>query len=202
VNRSVYTIGHSNHTAERFTELLAEHEITALADVRSHPHSRFNPQFNREGFAAYLRKQHIAYVFLGRELGARSDDPSCYVDGKVNYDLLARTPLFQQGLDRIAQGASEYRVALMCAEKDPLTCHRAILVARHLASRHFDVTHILEDGSLEGHEQSLARLLQELNLDQSELFLGHEDLISKAYSVRGEQIAYTKVSSPLEPSVD
>jgi uncharacterized protein (DUF488 family) len=94
-----------------------------------------NPQFNRETFAWEAEKAGITYVFLGRELGARSEDPGCYVEGKVQYNLLARTPLFQIGIGRVVQGVSTHTVALMCAEKDPLDCHRAILVCRHLVDR-------------------------------------------------------------------
>jgi uncharacterized protein (DUF488 family) len=103
-----------------------------------------------------LRAGGIRYAFLGRELGARTEDRSCYVGGKVQYDLLARTPLFQSGLDRIAHGRGKYRIALLCAERDPLTCHRAILVSRHLAARGIPIWHISDSGKLESHDDSLS----------------------------------------------
>jgi uncharacterized protein (DUF488 family) len=86
VSETIYTIGHSNRTAEEFVALLVENELTAVADVRSQPYSRMNPQFNRESLAEFLGKHEIAYVFLGEELGARSRDPACYVDGKERSD--------------------------------------------------------------------------------------------------------------------
>ena len=89
-------------------------------------------QFNRETLKQHLRRAGIAYVFLGKELGARSEDPSCYVNGKVQYELPAETDLFRQGVDRVRIGMHKYRLVLMCAEKDPLDCHRTILVARHV----------------------------------------------------------------------
>lgn len=89
----VLTVGHSNHAPEAFLALLTRHGVTALADVRSAPYSRFNPQFNRNALSASLADNDIAYVWLGRELGGRPDDPACYEDGAVRYDLLARTPL-------------------------------------------------------------------------------------------------------------
>src|SRR5205809_759407 len=144
----IYTIGHSTHSTERFLELLAAHDVSAVADVRSHPYSRFNPQFSRERVQADLKNAGLAYVFLGRELGARSDDPSTYVEGTVQYDRLARTSLFQEGLARLNQGVRSHRIALMCAEKDPLTCHRAILVCRHLANQGIAAHHLLEDGRI------------------------------------------------------
>ena len=135
MNETVFTIGHSTHPQERFVSLLCQHGITALCDVRSTPYSRVNPQFNREGLRESLRACGITYVFLGKELGARSADPTCYEYGKVKYDRLAVTDLFRQGLDRVREGTRTYRVALMCAEKEPLECHRTILVARHLVDR-------------------------------------------------------------------
>ena len=129
---TVFTVGHSTHALDDFLALLLRHGITAIADVRSSPYSRMNPQFNRETLHAALKGAGIAYVFLGAELGARSRDPDCYEDGKVQYDRLARTAAFQRGLARVQQGAAQYRLALMCAEKEPLDCHRTILVARHL----------------------------------------------------------------------
>src|SRR5208337_3909202 len=113
-------------------------------------------------------------------LGARSEDPSCYVDGKVQYDLLAQTTLFAQGLDRVCRGTSKYRIALLCAEKDPLTCHRCILVSRYLIARQFDVQHILANGRLESHADALTRLMGELRLQNLELFRSRDDLVLDA----------------------
>lgn len=189
----VYTIGHSTHSQEKLVSLLTMHGITAIADVRSHPYSQFNPQFNRECLNEALKRSGIAYVFLGNELGARSEDPRCYAGGKVQYDLLAQTELFQQGLSRIVTGVKiGERIALMCAEKDPLTCHRAVLVCRHLANRGIKALHILEDGRLESHEDALVRLLKELGIAEPQLFRSRDELITEAYERRGEQIAYTE----------
>ena len=138
---SVLTIGHSTHSIEAFVELLRQHGVTALVDVRSAPFSRFNPQFNRATLERDLKAQGIKYVFLGRELGARSDDPGCYDGGRVQYARLARTAGFQAGLGRVVEGAKLYRVALMCAEKEPLECHRTLLVARALVARDVAVEH-------------------------------------------------------------
>ena len=194
----LYTIGHSNHSFQRLVELLAMHEITAVADVRSHPYSRFNPQFNRESLRPALKAVNISYVFLGRELGARTQERSCYVDGKVQYDRLAATDLFKQGLARVVEGAGKHRVALLCAEKDPLTCHRGILVCRHLVAQGIDVQHILYDGRLEPHDASLARLLRELGLADGDLFRSRDAVILEAYERRGREIAYAEKESPAE----
>ena len=155
----VLTVGHSNHSLEAFLALLARHGVTALGDVRSAPRSRFNPHFNRKALSASLSANGIAYVWLGRELGGRPDDPACYEDGAVRYDRLAQTPLYREGIGRVLRGSREHRLALMCAERDPLHCHRALLVSRSLEELGLEVAHILADGGLESHESLMDRLL-------------------------------------------
>lgn len=186
----LYTIGHSTHPNEKLIALLKQHGVTALADVRSRPYSRMNPQFNREEFKETLKRNGIAYVFLGKELGARSEDPTCYVQGKVSYARLAQTAAFREGLERIEEGMKGYRIALMCAEKDPLACHRTILVARHLRARGVEVDHILEDGTLESHDAAMARLLKQLKLPEDDMFRSKQELLEEAYRMQGERIAY------------
>src|SRR5687767_4784038 len=117
MGKEIFTVGHSIHPIDRFINLLVRNQIEVVADVRSSPFSKFNPQFNRDELQASLKHAGIRYVFLGKELGARSDDPACYVAGKVQYERLARTPLFQAGVDRAMEGSGKFRVALMCAEK-------------------------------------------------------------------------------------
>lgn len=199
MNNAVYTIGHSTHKGGDFVSLLLAREVTVVADVRSSPYSRFTPHFNREAIKTTLSEAGIEYVFLGDELGARSQDRACYVNRKVNYDLLAKTPLFERGLHRIAKDSSKHRIAIMCAEKDPLACHRAILVSRRLAARGITVRHILEDGRIESHDEAVSRLLAELGLPDHDLFRSREDMIDEAYRRRGEEIAYTEETQRDEP---
>ena len=156
---TVLTIGHSTHLVEAFMDLLQRHCVTALADVRAAPYSRFNPQFNRETLAGSLRARGIAYVFLGRELGGRSENPACYDDGRINYERLGGTRSFQNGLDRVTQGAADHRIALMCAEREPLECHRCLLVAPAIEARGVSVAHIRSEGGSEPHGETMQRLL-------------------------------------------
>jgi len=188
----IYTIGHSTHTIDKFIELLLMHEISAVCDVRSHPYSRFNPQFNREVLQEELKSNGIAYVYLGKELGPISDDPQCYVNGKVRYDRLAKTGLFREGLGRLRQGMESYRIALMCAEKDPIMCHRTILVCRHLRADNIKIRHILEDGSIEENPESMTRLSRVLKLQEADLFTMPEEMIERAYDIQGEKIAFVR----------
>ncbi len=186
----VFTIGHSTHSQERFIELLSQHAITAVCDVRSKPYSRRYEQFNREQLKSALKANGIAYVFLGKELGARSEDPSCYENGKVQYDRLAHTALFQQSIQRVQDGMKNYRVALMCAEKEPLECHRTILVARRLAAIGLDVQHIHANGATESHADALKRLTRMLNLPQADMFNTTKEAFSDVYRRQEERIAY------------
>jgi uncharacterized protein (DUF488 family) len=190
--RTVFTIGHSTHSQERLIALLQQHAITALCDVRSQPYSRVNPQFNHKELKHSLRAHRIAYVFLGKELGARSEDSSCYDHGRVRYDRLAETELFRQGLGRVREGLKRYRIALMCAEKEPLDCHRTILVAKHLMDSELEVLHIHADGRIESHTDALNRLVGQLNLLQRDIFHSREDLIAEAYRIQEDRIAYSK----------
>ena len=193
---TLYTIGHSNHTIERLTALLQQHGITAVCDVRSAPYSRHNPHFDREALRQSLEVFGVAYVFLGKELGARSEDAACYLHGKVQYGKLAKTALFQHGLRRVQEGMKRYRIALMCAEKEPLECHRTILVSRCLASLGIPIEHILADGQLESHDHALTRLAKSLGLrtEEQHLFRTHDDLIADAYLLQEQRIGYEAVA--------
>ena len=122
---TILTIGHSNHPIERFVALLQMHAVTAIVDVRSQPHSRLFPAYNRQPLAEALKENGIAYAFLGRELGARAEDPACYVEGRVQYRRLAETALFKDGLRRVQKAMAAHRIALLCAEKEPLSILQA-----------------------------------------------------------------------------
>jgi len=189
--KEIYTIGHSTHPIDEFIGLLKKHGITAVADVRSDPYSRYNPQFNRENLQPELKRNSIAYVFLGKELGPRSDDPGCCEDGKVSYRGLARTALFQEGLNRVRQGMASYRIALMCSEKDPVSCHRTILVCRHLRSDGIQLRHILEDGAIEENDALIKRLMELLRLPEKDMFTTTEEMVERAYDIQSEKIAFS-----------
>ena len=190
IDENILTIGHSTHTFEAFVALLQRHRVSMLADVRSAPFSRYNPQFNRQPLARNLVARGIAYAFLGLELGGRSDDPSCYENGRICYDRISETELFQRGLERIVHDAIRHRIALMCAEKEPLACHRALLVARALEARGVAVEHILSDGRLETHFDAMDRLLAIYgDPQQGELFECRDQQIARTIARQAQRIA-------------
>ena len=198
----LYTIGHSNHPIAAFIDLLQQHGITALGDVRSHPYSRYVPQYSRDPLKTTIANAGITYVFLGKELGARSDNPACYQQGKVQYDRLAQQPRFAEGLNRVRQGMERYCIALMCSEKDPLDCHRAMLVARRLFETGIPVQHIHADGLLESHQELESRLLTVCNLPEGDMFKTREEFILEAYQIQGVRIAYQdETMAKVEPVV-
>jgi len=176
----IYTIGYSSF----------DHNINAIVDVRSSPYSQYKSEFNREKLKMSLNKENISYVFLGEECGARVSNSSCYINGKVDYSLVSETDLFKDGIKRLLNGAEKYSLALMCAEKDPITCHRTILVCRHLIKTGICINHVLENGDIELHEDSEKRLLKLFKLHHPDLFRTEQDRLNEAYSRQGEKIAY------------
>jgi uncharacterized protein (DUF488 family) len=193
---ALFTIGHSDHDIGRFLDLLREYRVEAVADVRSQPYSRHQPQFNRENLAESLKGICAKYVFLGRELGARRSEREGY-DGKcARYDLIRRLPAFREGLARLQKGVESSRVALLCAEKDPVTCHRTILVCRELRALPIDILHIREDGLCETTAAVETRLLRLWRLQNADLFSERSSLVELAYDKQAERIAYVAEEIP------
>ena len=191
---TLLTIGYSTHEVDEFVALLRRHDANAVADVRSAPYSRWRPQFNRDVLPKTLKTHGIAYVYLGKELGGRSDHPDCRdASGRVEYRLLVRTSLFQDGIRRIRNGSRSRKIALMCAEKDPLNCHRALLIAPELLRQGMQVAHILEDGRLEPHQALEKRLMEKMKeskvSDQEDMFHAPEEL---AYITRQRRVAHKR----------
>jgi len=153
----ILTIGHSNHKLAHFLALLEGAGVSAVADVRSRPVSRWVPHFNRVPLQAALAERGISYLFLGRELGGRPDDPALMTGGKPDYVAMGKTPAFAAGLTRVIEAGTTDRVALLCAERDPIDCHRFLLVGRELAARDVQVAHILANGELEPHADTERR---------------------------------------------
>jgi uncharacterized protein (DUF488 family) len=191
-HHEVLTIGHSNHTIERFIELLCQHHVTAVADVRSSPYSQVHAQFSREALAAALKQDGIAYSFLGKELGGRPADKTCYENGRVQYRRVAATPIFRSGLDRILAGIQSYRIALMCAEREPLECHRTLLVAPELEKAGITVLHVHADGRTESHSDAIGRLLDLFRLADEDLFRSRSELIEEACYRQQERVGFAE----------
>lgn len=189
--REVLTIGHSSHSMERFLELLRGAGATAVADVRSAPYSRHVPQFNYDSLKTALRGAGVAYVHLGEGLGGRPRDPSHYRNGVVDYEVIAATPAFRSGLQRLLDGATTHRVALMCAEADPLECHRCLLIARALQARGAQVRHVLADGATPTQTEIEDELLRRTHRIDNDLFLTRAERIAVAYREQAMKVGFS-----------
>ena len=186
------TIGHSNIPAERFLTMLRCTGVETIADVRSVPASRFCPWFSAKNLAPLLAAANMNYLFFGDELGGRPRDPSLYCDGVADYETMAQRPSFQAGLDRLLAHAGQRRPCLMCSERDPLDCHRCLLVARVLAARGISVGHVLHDGGIESHAMIERRLLQITGADSDLFATGQDERLAAAYRRRARAVAYRR----------
>jgi uncharacterized protein (DUF488 family) len=189
-NKTIHTIGYAAHTIESFIATLENFKITAIADVRSQPYSKFKPEFNRENLKKALINNHIEYAFLGDNIGARIKAPECYKNGQANYELISKHPLFQEGIDRLLKGMENFSIALMCAEKDPINCHRTILICKHLKTYQIQIYHIIDANTSEKHAEVEFRLMKLFHLEQPDLFVRDSERLEEAYSRQEEKIAY------------
>lgn len=146
--RSVYTVGHSNHSTTALISLLRQHNITVVVDVRSQPYSRWAPQFNREALLHDLQEAGIAYRFMGDVLGGRPSDPLLYSKGEPDYGRMEESDVYRRGIGSLLNLARRERVALMCGEADHLQCHRHLLISQTLLKHGTAVFHIKPDGRL------------------------------------------------------
>jgi uncharacterized protein (DUF488 family) len=192
IQPAVLTVGHSNHTIERFIELLRQRQVTGVADVRSAPYSQMHTRFNRQALAAAFRKDVIAYSFLGKELGGRPADRTCYENGRIQYPKVAATPIFRSGIERVLAGAQTYRIALMCAEREPLECHRALLLAPVMEKAGIPVFHVQADGRTESHSDAMSRLLELYRLPEEDLFRSRSELIEEACYRQQERVGFAE----------
>lgn len=191
----IFTIGYSGIQQESFVSHLQANGCTIVCDIRSFPSSRYRPEFSRREFKAKLNQSGLKYAFFGEELGARPKDRNCYRNGVAEYDLIAQRDFFQQALRRLSIGSKTETLALVCSEADPIECHRAILVARHLKNLVSDIRHIHTSGELETHSELEDRLVDlygtappPLLRTEREHILGIED----AYKKQGDAICFSE----------
>lgn len=189
---TVYTIGHSSHSLDEFLSLLSASGITAVADVRSSPFSKRSPHFNRRALEASLREQNIDYRFFGKALGGRPSDPRLYVDGTADYEAMAECTSFKEAIDRVLKGAKKHRLALMCSERDPIECHRCLLVGRALSKRGLNIIHVLPDETSQSQQAVEARLLKLNRQLNHDFFVPHDEQLEIAYRDQSVRVAFTE----------
>ncbi len=156
---TVYTIGYGNRTFDDFVSLLKKYEIEYVVDVRSSAYSKYNKAFSQTPLREELKKHGIGYLFMGDQLGGKPEDDTCYTNGKVDYEKVSRTEFYQEGIARLNVALEkQYRVALMCSELKPETCHRSKLIGQTLDENNISVRHIDETGVLRTQQEIINRL--------------------------------------------
>jgi len=184
----VFTIGHSLHSLEGLISLLERHAIEMVGDVRSLPASRHAPQFNAAPLSQALRGKGLLYHFLGRELGARRPSGPQPDATNLSFAQLSQEADFRAALHKLGQWGQRQALALLCAEKDPASCHRGLLIARLLHAQNLPVQHILADGSLLGHAALEEALLLQFHLPPGDLFRSREECLAEAYALQEQRL--------------
>ena len=155
----IWTIGYGSRSITELIEVLHQHKIAYLIDVRSAPYSRYKPEFSKEPLANELAQHGIRYVFMGDTLGGRPDDETCYVNGKVDYEKVKVTEFYQRGIERLHTAFEQQQsVVLMCSEGKPEECHRCKLIGTTLMKDNIPIIHIDENGEQLTQEQVIERL--------------------------------------------
>lgn len=193
--KPLFTVGHSNLDFEQFAQLLRDSAVELLVDVRSRPQSSRFPQFSQPGFQRLLAAEGIAYLFLGEELGGRPDDPDAYrANGLVDYRARRKSYAFRAGLERLLKELETHTLAMMCAEEDPLECHRFLMICPELVRAGIQPRHIRKGSRIETQEAAENRLLEAAGFGAvaaNTLFPeARLEALEKAYEVYGEKFAF------------
>lgn len=196
----VFTIGCSTNSLDNFLKLLKMNKINCLVDVRSTPFSKYTNQFNKEVIMKFLNENNILYIWMGKEFGARRNNRNLYSSqGYLDFEKVRKDEDFLFGIKRIKKGiAKGYNISLMCTEKDPIDCHRAILVAKGLEDNDIEVSHILQNGQLCSQQKLEERLLNMYFKDRNQInfdmllgsSLTDKEMIEEAYRKRNRKIGY------------
>jgi len=200
---TLFTIGHSSHDLGDFLAVLINHNVKTLCDVRSRPASMRFPQFNREPLEALLTSAGLRYKFLGEALGGRPADPRVYhPDGLVDYAVRRKSPEFAEGVDQLLELLSAESTVLMCAEEDPLQCHRFLMICPALLERGVVPAHIRRGGILESQRDAEDRLLElhdRTAFATGSLFVSERDLaIEEALQLQAKEFAFRASPEAIE----
>ena len=191
----VFSVGHSNHALDKFIELLHQHRIKVIIDVRSHPYSQYAAQFDMPLLEKALKTAGIKYMFLGNELGGRPASTEFYdEEGRVDYSLIAQSQVFKEGISRMEQDVKTKRTAFMCGEEDPAECHRRLLIGRVLGEHGITMRHIRGDGRLQT-EDDVAREESRRQGEEGQLLLFAKKEESPWKSIRSVSKAKQQPSS-------
>lgn len=193
--KTLYTVGHSNWDFSEFAKFLKKAGVELLVDVRSSPHSSRFPHFSQPGLDALLEAEGISYLFLGEELGGRPDDPDAYrPDGLVDYKARRKSYAFGAGIERLLKELASRSAALMCAEEDPLECHRFLMICPEFVASGVQPLHLRKGTGPEPQEAAENRLLVTTgfrSIASNTLFPeARQEALEKAYALQAEKAAF------------
>jgi uncharacterized protein (DUF488 family) len=198
MDKTLLSIGHSQHQVGYFIDLLKSHDVNYVLDVRSTPYSQFATSYNRENIKKILKNNGIEYAFMGEFFGARPKDSSLYsLKGYLDFEKVENSSRFKKGFDNVVKGVKQgYRIAFMCTEKDPIECHRTILVSYAFYKVGYSIEHIMPDNTIQTQQDINERLLDMYYPDRNQfsLFesenLSEEQYLVEAYKKQNEKIGY------------
>lgn len=176
MNKKLFTMGYGKIQLPRFIELLKQKGIRSIIDVRTAPYSRYKPEFSKKELEKSLKQAGLNYLFMGKECGGHPAD-----GGFRDYKEYGKTAIFKQGLKRILEVTAGGPACLMCAESDPLKCHRFLLVCRHLRQTNLIINHLYFDGNEESQRELEVRLLEAAGLAGEDFFMTEEERLLAAY---------------------
>ena len=192
----IFTIGYAGFEIENFIKVLKEHHINSLIDVRSSPFSKFHSDYNKPLLHKTLHERGIIYRNYNREFGARQENKMYYPNGYLDFSMFTRSRMFIEGMEKIIKAIPlGYRFVLMCSEKDPITCHRTIMVGKAFSDKGVSINHILSDGHIITQSDIETRLLDMYYPDRDQLTLfgeqlSIEEMIKNCYRFQNEKIGY------------
>ncbi len=191
----LFTVGHSNLDFLQFVKLLQDRPVALLIDVRSQPRSGRFPQFSQPGLDKMIEDAGIGYLFLGEELGGRPDDADAYrQDGVVDYRARRRSYAFHAGVERVLNELQHASCALLCAEEDPLECHRFLMICPELVRMGIRPIHIRKGSRIESQEDAENRLLGAHGFGGVAAFTlfpqSRTDALEEAYDLQSGKFAY------------
>lgn len=198
VINSIYTIGYTVFSIDDFIDVIKYYGISCVIDVRSSPFSKHYPDYNKDVLEQRLKQHGILYRNYAKEFGARQTNPIYYSGDIVDFDKFIQSAQFLEGVSRVTKGIEKgYKFALMCAEKDPINCHRSIMLGKGFSKNGYEVNHIISKTNIETQNELEERLLEIYHQDRFQLTLFGEDrseadLIADAYTKRNFEIGYNR----------
>ncbi|MFI3231301.1 MAG: DUF488 domain-containing protein [bacterium] len=203
----IYTIGYSAfHDINHFISILKANKISCLIDVRSSPFSSFFPHYNKDNLIYSLKNHSILYRNYLNEFGARQENPIYHHQGGyLDFTKFIQSNQFLSGVDKVQKGIDlGYTFCLMCAEADPINCHRSVMLSRGFKNNDFQISHILRGGETISHqilEKNLVSLYfshhNQLTIfdglfENSSTSISEDALLISAYSQQNKLIGFRK----------